>query len=405
MQRIVIVGGGFAGLWSAAGAARKLDELDVDAEQVEVVLVNPDAYHGIRVRFYETDLSRVRVPLDQVLAPIGVRRIEGRVEGVDFDRREIAIEFGRFSQRLAYDRLVLAAGSQLCRPEIPGLAEHAASVDTYWDAQRLDERIADIGCCSDGPGPVTALVVGAGLTGIETACELPDRLRECLPPESQVRVVLADHAAQLGSTMGEHARPIILEALAALGVETRSGVEVVQVDRNGATLASGERIDARIVVWTAGMRASPLTKLFPVERDALGRLPVDEFMKVRSLDGVFAAGDVARAMVDAEHASVMSCQHARPMGRFAGHNVVCDLLGLPPLAMQIDYYVTILDLGRWGALYTQGWDRQVRLHGPAAKQIKQEINGVRIYPPLTGDRRAIFAAAAPVIQPAPALPE
>jgi NADH dehydrogenase len=91
------------------------------------------------------------------------------------------------------------------------------------------------------------------------------------------------------------------------------------------------------------------------------------------------------------------------MGRFAGHNVVCDLLGLPQLAMQIDYYVTILDLGRFGALYTQGWDRQVRLQGPAAKRIKQEINGVRIYPPLSGDRRAIFAAAAPVIQPAPAV--
>lgn len=403
MQRIVIIGGGFAGLWSAAGAARKLDELGVGAEQVEIVLVNVDAYHGIRVRFYETDLSRVRVPLDQVLAPIGVRRIEGRVEGIDIERREIEIEFGRFSERLAYDRLVIAAGSQLCRPQIPGLAEHAASVDTYWDAKRLHERIADLANWSDAPGAFSAVVVGAGLTGIETACELPDRLRACAPSNAKVRVVLADHAAQLGSTMGDHARPIILEALAELGVEPRPGVEVAEIDRDGATLASGERIDARLVVWTAGMRASPLTTLFPVERDSFGRLPVDEFMQVKGLDGVFAAGDVARAMVDAEHASVMSCQHARPMGRFAGHNVVCDLLGLPQLAMHIDYYVTILDLGRFGALYTQGWDRQVRLQGPAAKRIKQEINGVRIYPPLSGDRRAIFAAAAPVIQPAPAL--
>lgn len=405
MQRIVIIGGGFAGLWSAAGAARKLDELGVGAEQVEIVLVSADAYHGIRVRFYETDLSRVRVPLDQVLAPIGVRRIEGRVEGIDFQRREIQIEFGRFSERLAYDRLVLAAGSQLCRPQIPGLAEHAASVDTYWDAKRLQERIADLHRWRNGPGPVTAVVIGAGLTGIETACELPYRLRAFVQTDAPVRVVLADHSAQLGSTMGNHARPIILEALAELGVEARPGVEVAAIDRDGVSLASGERINARIVVWTAGMRASPLTALFPVERDSFGRLPVDEFMQVKGLDGVFAAGDVARAMVDAEHASVMSCQHARPMGRFAGHNVVCDLLGLPQLAMHIDYYVTILDLGRFGALYTQGWDRQVRLQGPAAKRIKQEINGVRIYPPLSGDRRAIFAAAAPVIQPAPAVPE
>ncbi|HVW38946.1 MAG TPA: FAD-dependent oxidoreductase, partial [Pirellulales bacterium] len=277
MQRIVIIGGGFAGLWSAAGAARKLAEAGVGADKVEVVLVNPDAFHGIRVRFYETDLSRVRVPLDQVLAPIGVRRIEGRVEGVDFQRREIDIEFGRFSERLAYDRLVLAAGSQLCRPQIPGLAEHAASVDTYWDAKRLGERIADLANWSDAPGAFTAVVIGAGLTGIETACELPDRLRACAPPNAQVRVVLADHSAQLGSTMGDHARPIILEALAELGVESRPGVEVAAIDRDGVILASGERIDARIVVWTAGMRASPLTALFPVERDSFGRLPVDAF--------------------------------------------------------------------------------------------------------------------------------
>jgi NADH dehydrogenase len=106
-------------------------------------------------------------------------------------------------------------------------------------------------------------------------------------------------------------------------------------------------------------------------------------------------------MVDDSHASVMSCQHGRPMGRFVGHNAVADLLGQPLLPLRIEWYSTILDLGSWGAVYTEGWDRQVVAQGMAAKQTKQIINRQRIYPPLTGDRRAILDAAAPVIQAPP----
>ena len=89
------------------------------------------------------------------------------------------------------------------------------------------------------------------------------------------------------------------------------------------------------------------------------------------------------------------------MGRYAGHNVVCDLLGLEPLPLHIEYYVTVLDLGPWGAVYTRGWDRVVVAHGTAAKQTKEQINRRRIYPPQNGDRAAILAAAAPRIQAAP----
>ena len=115
----------------------------------------------------------------------------------------------------------------------------------------------------------------------------------------------------------------------------------------------------------------------------------------------FAAGDAASALVDDRHNSVMSCQHARPMGRFAGHNVVCDLVGKPMLPLRIDWYTTILDLGPWGAVYTEGWDRRVVATGAAAKRTKQLINCERIYPPRSGDRRQILDAAAPVIQTPP----
>jgi NADH:ubiquinone reductase (H+-translocating) len=98
---------------------------------------------------------------------------------------------------------------------------------------------------------------------------------------------------------------------------------------------------------------------------------------------------------------VMSCQHSRPMGRYAGHNAAADLLGKPLLPLHIGWYTTILDLGPWGAVYTNGWDRHVIATGPAAKVTKQTINCQRIYPPRTKKREDILAAAAPVVQAPP----
>src|SRR5262249_23815184 len=87
----------------------------------------------------------------------------------------------------------------------------------------------------------------------------------------------------------------------------------------------------------------------------------------------------------------------------AGYNVVSDLLGLPMLPLSIDWYTTILDLGAWGAVYTQGWDRRVASKGAAAKRTKEIINRERIYPPRSGNVRDILAAAAPVVQRPPDL--
>jgi NADH:quinone reductase (non-electrogenic) len=92
----------------------------------------------------------------------------------------------------------------------------------------------------------------------------------------------------------------------------------------------------------------------PGPRDRLGRIAADPFMRVAGLANVFAAGDVASILVDGVHSTVMSCQFARPMGRFAGHNVVADLFGRPMIPLQIDWYVTVLDLGVWGAYTPSG---------------------------------------------------
>jgi NADH dehydrogenase len=404
VKRILVLGAGFAGLWSAVGAARALDERKIGPDQVEVTVVNATPWHCIRVRNYETDLSGVRVPLADVLEPIGVRAVIAEVTDISVADRTVTCATAAGSSKLPYDRLVFALGSRLVRPPIPGLQEHAYDVDTYEAAARLAAHNTALAGRPRSPARDTVLVIGAGLTGIEVATEMPSRLRAALAADANARprVILADRAARIGSDMGDSSRPVIAEALAALGVETRPGVTVGAVDAGGATLATDERIDAATVVWCAGMEASPLTACFPVTRDRFGRVPVRPTLKIDGLPAEFAAGDVAWFAIDGSHSCVMSCQHGRPMGRFAGHNVVCDLLGEPMLPLAIGWYTTILDLGPWGAVYTEGWDRRVVAQKAVAKRTKETINRQRIYPPLTRERRDILAAAAPIVQRPPA---
>src|SRR6201991_3604757 len=112
MARIVVLGGGFAGLWAAIGAARKRDEIGA-AGDVQIHLVDRNPYHNIRVRNYEVDLSEVALPLPQLLDPIGVSHATGEVETIDPARREISLVTNGGDQTLSYDRLVLALGSEV----------------------------------------------------------------------------------------------------------------------------------------------------------------------------------------------------------------------------------------------------------------------------------------------------
>lgn len=397
MTAVVVVGSGFAGLWAALGAARRLDELAVPAGTVDITVLSPQPFHDIRVRNYEADLSACRIPLADLLDPVGVAHVTAEVTAIDTGARTVTTSSGA---TFGYDRLVLAAGSRVVKPDIAGLREFGFDVDTHDGALALRRHLRELAAEAPTPAAATVVVVGAGLTGVEVACELPARLRDSFGTVTP-RVVMIDRNPAVGSDMGSSARPVIERALTANGVETRTAVGVTEVTRRGVSLSSGERLEAHTVVWCAGMRASALTEQLPVPRDRLGRVRVDDYLRVVGVPSVFAAGDVAAARMDDEHLSVMSCQHGRPMGRYAGYNVISDLLDEPMLALRIPWYVTVLDLGPAGAVYTEGWDRAVVSTGAEAKATKQTINTRRIYPPLTRSRAELLAAAAPELQNRP----
>jgi len=395
-RKLVIIGAGFAGLWSALSAARLRDAQGASPADLEILVVAPQPILTIRPRLYEDAPETMAAPLDALFESTDVRFLQASVETIDSAAGRITVtDADGVRSELPYDRLVLAAGSDLNRPPLPGLARHAFSVDRRDEAAALDRHVRGLAARPASAARDTVVVAGGGFTGIETAAEFPARLRAVLGPDAAVRVVVVERADAIGPDLGPGPRPVIEQALAALGVECRLGVAIAAVDAAGATLSNGERIDSATVIWTGGVRATPLTRQIPSERDALDRLMVDRALRVPGAPRIFATGDAANAATD-DHGnrSLMSCQHALILGRTSGHNAAADLLGAPTVPYSQERYVTCLDLGPWGALFSEGWDRVVTIVGADAKAVKQQINGQWIYPP-PADRAAAFAAADP----------
>lgn len=395
MKKIIIAGTGFSGVWAALSACRAI-ALANQQDEFDVTVVSPEPNLVIRPRLYEARLDDMAPDVGALLKAAGARHLPGRVITINAPARTVVIELMNGAREMFdYDRFVLATGSQLFRPQIPGLEEYAFDVDQLASARELDIHLEELSRKPDSAARNTVLVAGGGLTGIEAAMEMPIRLRSAWGPTTKFDVVLVDTADRPGGALGEAAQPFISEALNYAGVAVRTGARVNAVTADSATLSSGERIATNTVVWTAGMRASPLAAQIPGERDELGRIVGDAYLRAPSANGIFVTGDTVRARTDdLGHSAVMSCQHALSLGRVAGHNAAAELIGLPLHAYSQPKYVTCIDLGAWGALYTEGWDRKVRFTRQEAKKIKQEINRVWIYPP-TADREAVFAVANP----------
>ncbi|MBR0814309.1 FAD-dependent oxidoreductase [Bradyrhizobium diazoefficiens] len=395
-MRLVIIGAGFAGMYAALSAARLREIQGVSPDQLEIALVAPEPTLVVRPRLYEPKPETLTAPLLDVLEAIDVTYVQGTAEAVDTKSCMVKIATAKGTTKtLSYDRLVVTTGSRLFRPNIPGLAEHGFSVDSLDDAVALDKHLHGLAKRPATVGRDTVVVAGGGFTGIEAATEMPARLRDILGTNAKSRVIIVDRNNAIAPDMGAGPRPVIEDALRKLGVETRLGAGVASLDQSGVTLSSGERIETETVIWAAGIRAAPLTAQIPAERDSFGRLLVDRRLQVTGVQGVFAAGDAARAACDDEgNYALMSCQHATRMGAFAGNNAAAELLGLATRPYHQKAYVTCLDLGDAGALFTRGWERKVEMVGDVAKKTKREINTVWIYPP-KAERAAALASADP----------
>jgi NADH:ubiquinone reductase (H+-translocating) len=380
--KILVIGSGFAGFWAAVAAKR------FAGHQVNVTLLAPEPVLQIRPRLYEVRPETLGVDLLPLLAKVAVDFTRGEAAGLDPDTRTVTLADGG---QLSYDRLIVATGSRMRRPPVPG-AEAAFSVDTQAEAIAFDTHLAEI---AGNVAEPTIAVVGAGFTGIELVLELRDRLLAHGGAEAaeRARIVLIDRADVVGPELGPGPRPVIEAALREARVELQLGAQITELAADRVTFADGSALAVDAVALATGMAAAPFTAQIPGERDRLGRILVDAALRAPDAPEIFVAGDAAAADTGDGHKALQSCQHAGQLGRVAGENAARDLLGEASTAYRQLQYLTCLDLGRSGAVVTKGWDRRIERTGAEGKALKRFINTQLIYPPAGGSVEALFAGS------------
>jgi NADH:ubiquinone reductase (H+-translocating) len=335
-QRVVIVGGGFAGHAAARSLARRT------GDAVEIVLVNPTDYFLYLPLLPEVaagvlDPRRVTVSLAATLP--GVRLVLGEVDTVDLAQRRIGWsdpEGGR--GELGYDRLVLAAGSVNKLLPIPGIAEHAHGFRGIPEALYLRDHVTrqiELAATAEDPwereARCTFVVVGAGYTGTEVAAQGPP-LTDVLArrhPElrgQRMRWLLLDTAPHVLPGLDERLSRTADRVLRERGVEVRTGQSVQEAGRECVRLTTGEEVPTRTLVWCVGVRPDPLVEEIGLPTQK-GRLCVDAQLTVPGHPDVFACGDAAAVpdLTRPGEVTAMTAQHAVRQGRLAGRNVAASL--------------------------------------------------------------------------------
>jgi len=393
---VLVIGGGFAGFWAALAARA------TGGEALRVALLTREPVLQLRPRLYEAQPQALGVPLRPMLERAGVELLEGEVIGLDAASRQVVLADGCEARGRS---LVLTTGSRMRRPAFAGAGD-AFSIDTQAEAIAFDRRLAALARGTVAP---RLAVIGAGFTGIELALELRDRLAGHATAAAhtaapgwaeQAHITLVDAAPDPGVRIGPAAWAVIREALGEARVHLHLGARVRSLRQETLEVDDGTGLEVHATVLATGLAAAAPTHWVPGAHDDTGRIVVDTFLRAPAVPGLWAAGDAAAADDGSGHATVASCQHALQSGRVAGANAARALLGQPLLPLRARPYVTCVDLGRQGALFTQGHERQVLRHGLAAKATKQHINRVTIHPPEQASGEELLALARPPEMPA-----
>jgi NADH dehydrogenase len=342
-QRILILGGGFAGLYAALHLQRKIRKRD----EVEVLLVSRENFFSFTPMLHEVaasdvDLTHIVSPLRTMLR--GVRFFLGDVEQVDLGRRSVRVAHGsgvhRHTHDLDFGQLVVALGCTTNFYDLPGLKEHALTMKSLGDAMALRNRLianleeADTECARRAglrEALTSVVVAGGGFAGVETLAAVNDFAREALRfypnlKPQDLRMVLV-HAGpeilpELDPRLGAYAR----RRLERRGVEIRLGVRVLGASGADVMLSDGTRIPTRTLVWTAGTAPHPLLQTLPCAREQ-GRLRVTPELEVIDTPGVWALGDCAWIPDPAGRPYPPTAQHALRQGKVIADNVLARARG------------------------------------------------------------------------------
>ncbi|MGW5203878.1 NAD(P)/FAD-dependent oxidoreductase [Streptomyces griseoincarnatus] len=359
-HRIVVLGAGYAGAFAAGNLARRLSPADT-----EITVVNAAPEFVERMRLHQLAVGRDLTfrRLADVFAGTGVRLRLARVTGVAPERRTVSVTGEDGDGELAYDTLLYALGSSVAHHGVPGVAEHAFDVTGLSSALRLRERLAGL----DGGG--TVLVVGEGLTGIETATEFAES-------RPDLSVALAARG-ELGAWLSPKARRHLRQAFDRFGITIHERTAVEAVEPTRAVAADGTSLPADVTVWSAGFAVHPIAAASGLEVAETGQIVVDRTMRSLSHPDVYAAGDCAYAIGENGRPLPMSCASAGVTNMQATAAIVARLTGAEVPTTELKYYGNHISLGRRDAIF-QVVDGDVRakswyLGGRTAARLKAGV--------------------------------
>src|SRR5215213_11103911 len=297
--RVVVVGGGYGGLFTAMGLS--------GAGEVTLVANEDHFLHAPLLYEYlsgEVEAWHIAPRYTELIGDDKVHFVHGAVTDVDFDRKEVAVA-GRV-RKLSYDYLVLGVGGITNFWGIEGAEAHALPFRKIRHADDLRARMIDAldrippdAAPQDARRAATFVVVGGGASGVELSTKMSDLLRDAFQRRGlrgQPRVVVVEMAGQLVPGMDEGIREVVSGVLREKQVEDFLETRVVRVLRDGVEIEhAGEReaIQAAGVVWTAGVRVNPLVEKLDVEKTQRGLIVVERTLQVRNRPEVFALGDIA----------------------------------------------------------------------------------------------------------------
>lgn len=357
VRRVLILGGGFAGVYAALAlekALAKRTDLRVTLVSRENFLLFTPMLH--EVASGDLDVTHIVNPVRRMLKRVDF--FHGEATAVDLDARRVTARHGDgHAHVLEYDQLVLALGSVTSWYGIPGLAERAIPMKTLGDAIALRNQLiecleaADFECASPERSALcTLLVAGGGFAGVETAAALHDFLRDAVSSyrhlfPDRLRLVLVHSGERLLPELGPELGAYAGRKLAEQGIELRLGVKVAGVDGDDVVLSDGARVTARTVVWTAGTEPHPLLAALPVRHER-GRIATDPCLAVEGRPGVWAAGDCAWIPDGKGGAHPPTAQHALREGKLLADNVLAALDGRPPRAFRFRTLGQLAAIGR-----------------------------------------------------------
>jgi NADH:ubiquinone reductase (H+-translocating) len=315
---IVVIGGGYAGTLAANHLRLRAD--------VEITLVNPRPVFVERIRLHQLAAGSGTAAVDYgTLLGEGIRLIVDSAERINAADRTIELTSGAI---LDYDYLIYAVGSTGVVPAtVPGATEFAYPIAEFEHAERLRDALDEL----HPDAPVT--VVGAGLTGIETASELAEQGR---------RVTLVCGGV-LGPSLSGPGRRSVAKWLRRLGVDVLETAVVREVGPHSVVLADGALLPSAVTVWTAGFGVPELAARSGLRTDELGRLLTDETLTSVDDPRIVAAGDAA---APSGQPLRMSCQAAIPLGAQAANTVLSRIAGTQPAVINQAFTGQCVSIGR-----------------------------------------------------------